>query len=359
MQKDKNYINIGKRKIGKDYPCFIIAEAGANHNGSVTLAKKLIKVAKEAGADCVKFQTFSADIFCTDKNKKFTYKSQGKKVTENEYRMFKRLEFNIREWKEIISYCKKNKILFLTTIQDPINLTMMKKLGLQGIKVGSDDFDHLDNLRIYCNSKLPIILSKGMSNKNEFNNTLKFLKKNYSFPISILHCVSIYPSDPQDLNLNHLKHLINKYKDIIWGFSDHSTSTITPALSVMLGAKIIEKHFTIDNNLPGPDHWFSMNPRDLKKMVNEIRFAEKTLGSSEFKISRKELFSKNIMRRKLVANKNLYKNDFIKAKDIAFKRSLKGEQISNLKKVIGGKLKKSIKINDGIEIKNLILKDEN
>lgn len=351
--KNKTQIKIKNKIISNKSPVFVIAEAGSNHNGDIKIAKKLIDVAKNAGADCVKFQTYTAETFCADKNKKFTYFSQGKKITESEFELFKRLEFNKSQWKKLIDYCNQKKIIFMSTIQDPQNLQMMKSIGLNGIKVGSDDFDHLENLKYYCKSKLPIILSKGMSNLKELKKTLDFLKKNYTKIPAILHCISIYPSEPKDLNLKHISFLKKKYKNIIWGFSDHSQSTISPSIAVAYGAKIIEKHFTLNKNLPGPDHWFSMDPKQLKEMIDHIRFAEQSLGNENYNMSSKEMFSKSIMRRKIVAKTKILINEKISKKNIIFKRSHKGEIIANLNKVIGKVTKKNIQANQGIMIKDL------
>jgi N,N'-diacetyllegionaminate synthase len=350
----KNFeLRINNKIISNKKPVFIIAEAGSNHNGDLKMAKKLIDVAKNAGADCVKFQTYTAETFCVDKKKKFTYLSQGKKITESEFSLFKRLEFNKKQWKSLIDYCKYKKIIFMTTIQDPENLTMMKSIGLNSIKIGSDDFDHLENLKYYCESKLPLILSKGMSDLKELNKTINFLKKNYSKIPAILHCVSIYPSQAKDLNLKHISYLRKKYKNIIWGFSDHSQSIIAPSIAVAYGAKIIEKHFTLEKNLAGPDHWFSMNPKELKEMIKHIRFTEQSIGSSNYKISKKELFSKSIMRRKIVAKHDINKNEKIKMDDIIFKRSETGEKIENLKKILGKITNKKISKHSGLSLKDL------
>jgi N,N'-diacetyllegionaminate synthase len=351
--KNKTQIKIKNKIISNKSSVFVIAEAGSNHNGDIKIAKKLIDVAKNAGADCVKFQTYTAETFCADKNKKFTYFSQGKKITESEFELFKRLEFNKSQWKTLIEYCNKKNIIFMSTIQDPENLKMMKSIGLSGIKVGSDDFDHLENLKYYCKSNLPIILSKGMSNTKELKKTLDFLKNNYNKIPAILHCISVYPSEAKDLNLKHIAFLKKKYKNIIWGFSDHSQSTISPSIAVAYGAKIIEKHFTLSKNLPGPDHWFSMDPKQLKEMINHIRFAEQSLGSENYNISSKEMFSKSIMRRKIVAKNKILINEKITKKNIIFKRSDKGEIIANLNKVIGKIAKRNIQANQGILIKDI------
>ena len=243
-------MTIAGRKIGDGFPAYIIAEAGANHNGEMSLAKRMIDAAKEIGADCIKFQTFTAEEFCADKTKTFTYQSQGRTVTESEFEMFRRLEFTRAQWAELMAHCAKAGIQFLTTVQDPVNLRLMLDLGLAGIKVGSDDFDHIVNLKIFAKTCLPLILSKGMSDAEEVDRILGEIKP-LARELAVLHCVSLYPADPQFLNLRQIPALRERHPDVIWGFSDHSRSTMIPAVAVSLGARIIEKHFTLDHELPG------------------------------------------------------------------------------------------------------------
>lgn len=317
-------IRIGDRLIGDDYPVFIMAEAGANHNGDIRLAKELASAAREAGADCVKFQTFTASEFCADRTKTFTYRSQGKEVTESEYEMFQRLEFSREQWQELMNHCEEQGILFLTTVQDPINLQMMQELGLKGIKVGSDDFDCLVNLRQYASTGLPLIVSKGMADLAEVDQVLGDISPLATGGLCVLHCVSLYPSDACHLNLRQLTKLRDRYPGIVWGFSDHSPSTVAPALAVSLGACIIEKHFTLDHNLPGPDHWFSMDPRELKEMINNIRFAEQALGSGRVEPSEGETASREVMRRRILARVALAAGTHLNESHVTFKRASHG-----------------------------------
>ena len=345
-------VKIGEKKVGGKNPCFIIAEAGSNHNGDIKLAKKMILKAKEIGCDCIKFQTYKAENFCADKNKKFKYKSQNKIVTESEYEMFKRLEFTDKEWEDLVKFSKKNKILFLTTIQDKPNLGPMLKLGIKAIKIGSDDFNYKQNLKTFAKTGLPLILSRGMSTLKEIKEIISFLRP-INKNILIMHCVSEYPVNNKDLNLLQIRKLKNEFPDIIWGFSDHSIGTLASTIAVSLGAKIIEKHFTLDHNLPGPDHWFSSDSSEMKYLVKTIRDTESLLGEEKIKISKNEEKIKNLSRRKIVALKDLFKGDLINERNITFKRANKGIQIEHWEKIKGKKIKKNKRKNQVINYKDL------
>lgn len=342
-------IKIGKKFITESAPVFIIAEAGANHNGSLSTAKDLVTAARKSGADCIKFQTFTAEMFCLDPDKKFTYLSQGVEVTESEFEMFKRLEFTKDQWIELISFCNKEGIQFLTTIQDPLNLEMMREIGIDAIKVGSDDFDHLINLRKYANTGLPLIVSKGMTKEFEAEIIINELQSICNGGLIILHCVSLYPADDNLLNLNQIKVLKEKYKNIIFGFSDHSQSVVAPALAVMVGAKVIEKHFTLDHDLPGPDHWFSMDPLQFSEMVTNIRHAERAMGNGDLNPSEREMASKAIMRRRIVAKRTLQIGEFLDEDMVEFKRASEGIYAGEWSNIVGRKLIKLKNINEALK----------
>lgn len=343
-------IKIGERWIGEGYPVFVIAEAGANHNGDMGLAKELVVAARDAGADCIKFQTFTAEEFCADRTKTFTYRSQGKMVTESEFEMFKRMEFSRDQWAELVAYCQSQEIMFLTTIQDPVNLCMMLELGLQGIKVGSDDFDHLVNMRRYADTGLPLIISKGMSDLTEVEQVLATIRPAATGGLAVLHCVSLYPSEARHLNLRQISTLHEKYPDVVWGFSDHSPSTVAPALAVALGAKIIEKHFTLAHDLPGPDHWFSLNPKEFREMVKNIRFAEEALGDGVVEPIAEELNSRAIMRRRILARHDLSAGTILSEETVVFKRAENGAFAGDWGRVCGQRLRIAKHENEPIEV---------
>jgi N,N'-diacetyllegionaminate synthase len=350
-------INIGGRLVGEGHPTFVIAEAGANHNGDLKLAKDMCDTAKGLGCDCIKFQTFTAEEFCADPQQLFTYRSQGREVQEPMIDLFRRLEFKREQWAELMAYCDQIGILFLTTVQDPPDLKLMLELGLKGIKVGSDDFDHLANLRLFAETGLPMIVSKGMATLGEVDRVVRYLRPRASGGLAMLHCVSLYPTDPKLLNIRQVQTLRQLYPDIVWGFSDHSQGTLASALAVTLGAKIIEKHFTLDQNLPGPDHWFSMTPAEMGQMMRDIRFAETSLGSGEVSPAADEENYKKVARRRLVARRDLPAGAVLDEGNVSFKRSSEGAFVSDWDRIAGKRLNRAIAGNRGIEFADIVFAD--
>tara|TARA_A100001388_G_scaffold250048_1_gene211116 strand:+ start:1026 stop:2087 length:1062 start_codon:yes stop_codon:yes gene_type:complete len=343
-------LKIGEIEIGINKPPFVIAEAGANHNGSIELAFKLIEKAKEAGANCIKFQTFKTELFCEDNNKLYEYEVHGKKFVQSEFEMFKNLEFDIKEWERIIKCCKEKGIKFMTTIQDPEILDQMLDLGIDSIKVGSDDFDHLINLEYYIKSNLPLIISNGMSDLKETDLILNFLRKNnYSQKSCILYCVSLYPCNPKNINLEMIRDLSRIYPDFNWGFSDHTESYLTPALAVINGATVIEKHFTLDKDLPGPDHWFSVNPHEMRELIKSVQYAFQARGKG-FAQERHDLTQREIMRRRIIFARNLPKGHNININDLRFRRASKGIFPSRIYEVIGRELNVDVKDGDFLDM---------
>ena len=345
-------IKIGHKRVGDNCPTFIIAEASSNHNGDLNMAKEMVLAAKDTGADCIKFQTFSADEFCADKESSFSYQSQGTTVVEKMYDMFKRFEFSDQEWLELKLFCDQNDILFLTTVQDTVNLDMLLKIGLEGIKVGSDDFDHTLNLERYAKTGLPIILSKGMADLSEVDRIINFLR-NLTDRLLIMHCVSLYPVDPELMNIRQVQTLKYLYPEIIWGFSDHSKGTLASTIAVSLGAQLIEKHFTLDHDLPGPDHWFSMDPSEFSKLVKDIRITEKALGSGNIVPAPGEIDMKNIMRRRIIAKNDIPEGSIIDEQLICFKRAENGCFANQWDLIKNQKSAASIKQNSPISLSDI------
>ncbi len=343
-------IKIGNKKIGGGNKSFIIVELGINHNGNVGLAKKMIAVAKKAGVDAVKLQSFVTEDFVGDKNLTYTYKSQGKKVTESQFKLFKRNELNKEKQKELFRYADKLGIIIFSTPQDnsfkTLDYLCGREINMPAIKVPSDDLTNLPMLAYSARKQKPMIISTGMSTLEEIKDAVDIIKKQNNRKIVILKCTSLYPTPPEEANLLQIGTLKKIYKDCIIGYSDHTEGSTASVAAVILGAKVIEKHFTLDKNLPGPDHWFAADPKDLAFLVRQIREAEQMLGIAGFKLSAKELEMKRIARRSIMFVNSVRKGEKIKAEDLEIKRPGTGLSPKYLPLVIGRKARKDFKKGD-------------
>jgi len=262
------------RKAVREKPCFIIAEAGVNHNGSLDLAKKLVDVAKEAGADAVKFQTFKAEDLATKKSKLAEYQKKNKKG--NQLDMLKGLELKDSNFRELKIYCTSKKIIFLSSPHTEDAINFLDPL-LTIYKIGSGDLNNPRFLEKVTKKKKPIILSTGMSDLSEVEEAVKAIKKAGNQKISLLHCTTSYPCDFKDVNLRAMITLKNKF-GLPVGYSDHTLGTEVAVAAVALGAEIVEKHITLDKKMSGPDQMASLDLKEFKRMVEEIRSVEKSFG---------------------------------------------------------------------------------
>jgi sialic acid synthase SpsE len=314
---------------------FIVAEAGINHNGELKKAFEMIEVAKRSGVDAVKFQTFKAEEFCGNKSQTFTYKSQGKEVTESMFEMFKRYEFSHDDWFKIKEKCDNEGILFLSTPQNRPDLDLLLELGLSAIKVGSDDFTNLPLLEDYSRTKLPMIVSCGMSDLAEVYQALDTIGTFEGYPTILLLCTSQYPTPPEDVNLLKLTTLANVFPDLVLGFSDHTQGPLASSLAVGFGAVFFEKHFTLDNNLAGPDHWFSENPDNLKLWVESIHKSHKMMGSTLVRPTEKELKMRKIARRSIVILQDIKKGEKLTEENIGLRRAGSGLPPVLIKDMLG------------------------
>ena len=334
---------------------FIIAEVGINHMGNVSTAKEMIDIAKFCGSDCVKFQTFKVDEFISDKTQTYTYQSQGKEITESMLEMFKRYEFNDSDWIEIIDYCKQKDIVFCSTAQNPSDLDYLFTLtDLPFIKVGSDDLTNLELMKHYALKQKPMIISAGMAYASEIEDAVMAIREVGNDDITVLHCISSYPTEADDVNLKKIISIKNTF-GVKVGFSDHTVGSSAAVGAVCFGANVIEKHFTLDNDLAGPDHWFSITPDKLKQYVDDIRFVERSIGLSILEPTLKELDMRRMARRKIVSKRNLKSGDVILEKNITFKRN-DGDGLSpkELKYILNRKLKYNIKENTLILLEDLV-----
>lgn len=345
-------IEIAGRKIGGSSPCFIIAEAGINHNGDINIAKKMVDAAKECGVDAIKFQTFKADEFVSDKDQLYTYETQGRKVTESMRQMFKRYEFGAKEFRVLNDHCKKRGIIFFSTPQNTSDLDLLLKLNVPAIKVGSDDLTNLPLLRSYAKKKLPLLISTGMADLAELAEAVQAIEE-FNDKLAIFLCVSSYPAGDEELNLNRLKTMRLAFPQAVIGYSDHALGVISAVGAVTLGAKLIEKHFTLDRTMHGPDQQLSSDPAELKEYVKAIRTIEKAMGSSEFRPSIKEQQMRAVCRRSIVAKRNMRKGSTLNEKDLVFKRPGNGILPKYMHYVVGRKTKKHILKDQIIKLEDL------
>ena len=235
---------IGNRNISVNDKPYCIAEVGINHNGDLNRALEMIKVAKKSGADVVKFQTFKATEMCGNPNQQFTYKSQGKTITEPMVKMFERNELSRDDWFSIKKECDNNSIEFMSTPQNFTDLELLLEVGISAIKVGSDDFTNLPLLESYAKTGLPLIVSSGMADLSEVFRSLNLLGAFDGKQIALLQCTSQYPTQPTDVNLKRIRTLKSSFPMLEVGFSDHTQGVLASSLSVAFGATIFEKHFT-------------------------------------------------------------------------------------------------------------------
>tara|TARA_B100001057_G_C22748926_1_gene910916 strand:+ start:235 stop:1233 length:999 start_codon:yes stop_codon:yes gene_type:complete len=300
---------------------FIIAEAGVNHNGSVDLAKKLIDAASDAGADAIKFQTFKANNLATKSAQKAIYQKNSIKKNETQFQMLKKLELNTEAHKELILYCDNKKILFLSSPFDHESIELLKNLGLETFKIPSSEITNLPYLRHIGKLNKKLILSTGMSTIDEVKNALNVLIKSGTkkSKITVLHTTSEYPAPIEDVNLKAMV-TIGKELDVNIGYSDHTQGIEVSLAAVAIGARCIEKHFTLDCNMEGPDHKASLEPDQLEAMIKSIRNIEIALGSSIKKPSKSELQNILVARKSIVAKTKIKKGDLFTKDNISTKR---------------------------------------
>lgn len=317
---------------------FIIAEAGVNHNGSLKLAKKLVDIAKSSGADAVKFQTWKKGELTGEFTKNVGYIKKNQKFKLKRSLLSDQLQLSFNDFIILKNYCLKKNILFLTTPDGFESLKFVSNvLKVKYLKIGSTELNHSKFLIEAAKTNIPLIVSTGMSSFIEIKKAVKLLKK-YSNNFTILHCTSEYPVNPKNANLLSVKFLSDKLKVNI-GFSDHTMGNTAAVMAVAQGAMIIEKHITIDNKLDGPDHKMSLNAKNFKNFVNELRLAEIMLGSYSKEPTNVELKSLPNIRRGAVAAKNIPKNTIITKEMIVAKRPFYEIEPDQIPRLVGLKLK--------------------
>ena len=321
---------------------FIIAEAGVNHNGSLELAQKMIDAAVDAGADAVKFQTFKAEKVVSKYAQKAEYQKKATPVDESQFEMIKKLELDAATHRILIDYCTKKNIRFLSTPFDLGSIDLLNELGLNLFKIPSGEITNLPYLRKIGALKKEIILSSGMADLGEIKDALAVLigAGTKLKDITVLHCNTEYPTPIEDANLKAMLTIKAAFPGVNIGYSDHTLGIEIPVAAVAMGATIIEKHFTLDKNMEGPDHKASLEPNELKAMVHAIRNVEKALGSGIKKPSHSELKNKPIARKSLVAARSILKGEVFTEENLTVKRPGTGISPMRWDEIIGQKASK-------------------
>ncbi|MEY8414984.1 N-acetylneuraminate synthase [Tissierella praeacuta] len=313
---------------------FIIAEAGVNHNGSIELAKELIDKASESGADAVKFQSFKAERLVTKSAQKAEYQEETTGKEENQFEMIKRLELDYEKHEELIGYCKSKDIMFLSSPFDLESIDLLNNLGLEIFKIPSGEITNLPYLRKIGLLKKKVILSTGMSTLGDIEKALEILRKGGTMDVTVLHCNTEYPTPMKDVNLNAMNTIKEAFKVEV-GYSDHTLGIEVPIAAVALGATVIEKHFTLDKNMEGPDHRASLEPNELKELVKCIRNIEMALGDGLKKLTESEAKNITIVRKSIVAGRNIKKGEAFTIENLEIKRPGNGISPMKLDEVIG------------------------
>ncbi len=328
---------------------FIIAEAGVNHNGSLEIAKKLVDVATLAGADAVKFQTFKAERLVCKNAQKAEYQMETTDKAESQFDMLKKLELTADMHKKLISYCNQKGIMFLSTPFDIESLEFLIQCGIEIVKIPSGEITNYPYLRAVGRTGTRVIISSGMSTLDEVKEAVKILKDSGSKEVTVLHCNTEYPTPYADVNLKAMLTLKNEL-GIETGYSDHTQGIEIPIAAAALGATVIEKHFTLDKNMEGPDHKASLEPDELHEMVRAIRHIELAAGDGKKKPSESEKRNIGIVRKSIVAKCDIMKGEKFTEENLTTKRPGTGISPMKWNDIIGESAKRDFKEDELIEL---------
>lgn len=335
-------VSVGNRVIGANQPCFIIAEAGVNHNGDVVLAKRLIDEAAKAGVDAVKFQTFKADQIATEATPKADYQLEATEPNETHLEMLRRLELSPDAYGELQARCEERGLLFLSTPYDEAGVDLLEGLGVPAFKIGSGEITNWPFLEYVASKAMPIILATGMAYLSEVEEAVQVIRKAGNEELVLLHCVSAYPAKPDDANLRAMTTLATHF-GVPVGFSDHTLGTEVARAAVALGATVIEKHFTLDRTLPGPDHQASLEPTELGELVRAIRSVELALGDGIKAPTPSEMEVREKVRRSLAAAEDLPTGVTLEASMLTTLRPGTGISPRHRLSIVGRRLKRPLK----------------
>jgi len=327
---------------------FIIAEIGLNHNGDYEIARQSVTRAAEIGCDAVKFQNFNTEDFIQDRSQLFTYRSQGREITEPFYDLCKRNEFK-REWlSPLKDLCDTLNIEFLSTPTSFEGIEDLRKLGCTYVKNGSDYLTHIPLIKAMADSGMTVILSTGMADLADIEAAIDALGDACPEKAALLHCTSAYPTPAEDVNLNKIPALAERF-GLHVGFSDHTEGYVSAVQAVTLGARILEKHFTLDHNFEGPDHWFSSEPEEMAELVSQVRMAEQRLGSAEIRPAKIEYETRDEYRIGVVADGDLKAGQVLHREDIAFRKPCRGILPRDLEQYLGRSLINGVSRNQPLQ----------
>jgi N-acetylneuraminate synthase/N,N'-diacetyllegionaminate synthase len=342
-------VNIGSYVIGPEEQCFIIAEAGVNHNGSLEIAKQLVAAALHAGADAVKFQTFQTDKLVTQDAEMAEYQRPSTRGRTNQYDMLRQLELTHADFVELKSYADTMGILFLSTPHDEESADFLADLGVPAFKIASGDVTNLPLLRRVALKGKPVILSTGMAYLGEVETAVRAIEQTGNSNLILLHCVSNYPSQAESCNLRAMDTLAQAFRYPV-GFSDHTLGLEVALAAAARGARLIEKHLTLDTTLTGPDHKASLSPDDFAAMVKAVRVVEAALGNGIKAPLSSELEIRRVARKSVVAARPIPAGRAIVAEDLALRRSSGGLDPEYMPFIIGRNLRRSVDVNSVITL---------
>ncbi len=331
---------------------YVIAEAGVNHNGSLETAFRLIDAAKESGADCVKFQTFKAEQLVTTTSPKAKYQTIVTDATESQYEMLKKLELDFNDFKVLKDYCAKKNIDFLSTPYNKEDADLLNNLNVSTFKIASGQLTELPFLKYVASKKKTMIISTGMATMAEVFSAVEVIRETGNEDIIALQCTTNYPSAIEDANILAMNSIRHACKVRV-GYSDHVQNNYACFAAVALGAELIEKHFTLDKSMVGPDHSSSLNPGEFKELVEGIRNIEKSLGNGIKKPSRAEVENAVGMKRSIVVLKDLTEGTILAEADLGFKRPSTGLAPNFLPLILGKKLKRSMQKDEPLKFDSI------
>lgn len=327
--------------------CLIIAEAGVNHNGDLITALKLCDAAKEAGADVVKFQTWKTEAIITKTVAQAEYQQENTGVQESQFDMLKRLELSYDDFRKIKEHCDSIGILFASTADEAESLDFLISIGIPFIKIGSGEIGNVSYLRYMGSKRMPVILSTGMSSLADIDISIQALREGGATDITLLHCTTSYPCVFENVNLNAMNTIRDAFKLPV-GYSDHTLGNTVAIAAVAMGAKVIEKHFTLDKNMEGPDHKASSTPDEFKEYVKAIRDIEAAMGNGEKAPTKVEKEISKVVLKRIVAKKPIKEGQVITENDICVKRNDVGLPCNKWDIIVGTKAKKDYDLDEGI-----------